>query len=138
MTLYISTPWRRMMQRRIMDQDGGPTSERDVFFPVDVKAEADAFVISALLPGVKPDDLNVQVVNETVSIQGSISHEDGDADSYLLQERPSGRFYRSLTLPDTLGFWGGGGGGGWGAVELITSMESVLTASRLSSSSVAL
>jgi HSP20 family protein len=102
MTLYISTPWRRMVQRKMLEQDGDFTAERDIFFPVDIKAEDDSFLISALLPGVKPEDLNVQVVNETVSIQGTISHDRSDKENYLLQERPGGHFYRSLTLPDSL------------------------------------
>jgi HSP20 family protein len=102
MTFYISTPWQHMMRRRMMGHDGESTVERDIFFPVDVKAENDSFLITALLPGVKPEDLNVQVVNETVSIQGNIENEQDKEHDYLLQERPSGRFYRTLTLPDTL------------------------------------
>lgn len=106
MTFYVSTPMarmarRNMMMNRFMDNDW-PTTQADVFVPVDVKAEDDAFVITALLPGVKSEDLNIQIVNETVSIQGELQNEREENSSYLLKERPSGKFYRVLTLPETL------------------------------------
>jgi len=105
MTLYISSPLARYMRQRMMDRfmDGDwPVSESEVTFPVDIKAEAESFVITALLPGVQPEDLNIQIVNETVSIQGEIKSEREENASYLLRERPSGKFYRVLNLPDAL------------------------------------
>lgn len=73
----------------------------DVLIPVDVKAEEDAYVVKAMIPGVSADDLNIQVVNETVTIQGEIKAEEEKGD-YLLHERPTGHFSRVLTLPDEL------------------------------------
>jgi HSP20 family protein len=73
----------------------------DVFIPVDVKAEDDAYVLSATIPGVSVDDLNIQVVNETVTIQGEIKAVEENG-GYLLRERPTGKFSRVLTLPDEL------------------------------------
>lgn len=74
----------------------------ELFIPVDVKAEDEAYVLSATIPGVSAQDLNIQVVNETVTIQGEIQVERIDEDHYLLSERPSGRFNRVITLPDAL------------------------------------
>jgi HSP20 family protein len=104
MTLYIN-PYTRRAARRMIERMVEPDwtgTERSVYFPVDVKAEEEAFVITALLPGIKPEDLNIQVVNETVSIQGEIKAVDDDNANYLIQERPSGKFVRTLTLPDPL------------------------------------
>jgi len=103
MTLYInpfSNRARRMLER-MAEPEWQPT-ERSIFFPVDVKAEDDAFTITALLPGLKAEDLNIQIVNETVSIQGEIKNVVEENASYLVQERPSGKFCRTLTLPDSL------------------------------------
>lgn len=99
MTFYISPFGRRSrrMVERMLDSDW-PMVESEVTFPVDVKAEQDAFVISALVPGLKPEDLNVQIVNETVTLQGEFKNEREESASYLIQERPSGRFCRTLTL----------------------------------------
>ncbi len=103
MTLYFTqTPHmtRRPWARRWMENE-----ERnqycDVFIPVDVKAEEEAYELTAMIPGVAVDDLNIQVVNETVTIQGEIKAAD-DSENYLLRERPTGHFSRVLTLPDEL------------------------------------
>ncbi|NLX12191.1 MAG: Hsp20/alpha crystallin family protein [Phycisphaerales bacterium] len=73
-----------------------------VYFPVDVKEEQDDYLIEAFLPGVIADDLDIRIVNETVTIQGEIFEKEGDQAHYLMRERPSGRFSRVLTLPDEL------------------------------------
>jgi HSP20 family protein len=106
MTIYL-TPFtrssHRQMVERMLRRAGYPEMmESDVYFPVDVKAEADAFTLTALLPGVRSEDLNVQIVNETVSIQGEYTYEHKDSDEYLLHELPNGRFSRVLTLPAEL------------------------------------
>ncbi|NPV75675.1 MAG: Hsp20/alpha crystallin family protein [Anaerolineae bacterium] len=103
MTLYISpfSNRARRMIERMVEPEWQPT-ERSVFFPVDVKAEEDAFTITALLPGLKAEDLNIQIVNETVSIQGEFKNDAESNANYLIQERPSGKFCRTLTLPDPL------------------------------------
>jgi len=100
MTLYI-TPFTRMARRRRY-QDPDWSMESDVIVPVDVKAEADAFHIEALIPGVDPDDISIQIVNETVSIQGEFKEKTDEKASYLLHEHPHGKFSRVLTLPYAL------------------------------------
>jgi HSP20 family protein len=106
MTLYVTNPFgymlRRRMLERMMDGDWTTSTESEVNFPVDVKAEEEAFVISAILPGIKAEDLNIQIVSETVSIQGEFKDERDPEGHYLLQERPSGRFNRVIELPDQL------------------------------------
>lgn len=104
MTLYVRTPYGRLPRYRHLCKYTNelPFEESEVFFPVDVKVEDDGFIITALLPGLKADDINIQVVNENVSLQGEFKNEiDTDA-AYILQERPSGKFYRTITLPDAL------------------------------------
>jgi HSP20 family protein len=91
---------RRPWARRWMDQEEHE-QYCDVFIPVDVKAEDDAYVLTAMIPGVSAEDLNIQVVNETVTIQGEIKSAEDKGD-YLLRERPTGHFSRVLTLPDEL------------------------------------
>lgn len=100
MTFYMTRfPRRaRQMMERMMESDW-PFVEREVIVPVDVKTGQDEFVITALLPGVKAEDLSIQIVNETVTIQGEIKNDRQEEASYLLMERPSGRFCRTLTLP---------------------------------------
>lgn len=102
MTIYI-TPFgrlpRRRMIERMMDPDWNQTTASELYFPIDVKAEDDGYTLTALLPGVHPEDLNVQVVNETVTIQGESKLTVDEKASYLLREIPSGSFSRTITLP---------------------------------------
>jgi HSP20 family protein len=106
MTIYV-TPFtrsarRRWMEHMMQDNDMPEMMENQVYFPVDVAHEADSFVVTALLPGVGPDDLNIQIVNETVSIQGELKHDRDEKTEYLLRELPEGRFSRVLNLPAPL------------------------------------
>ena len=104
MTIYIN-PIRRSARRRMMDElmrDWDDDYAPELTFPIDVKVENDSFVIKALLPGVKPEDLDIQIVNEIVTIAGELKAERDEDASYLLAERPSGKFHRVLTLPTPL------------------------------------
>ena len=103
MTFYFTTPMntvtRRRLNRWFTDM---PDAAPEVSFPIDIKNEAEAYVISALLPGVTADDLNIQVQNDVLTIQGEMKHSREENESFLLQERPSGKFFRSFELPDAV------------------------------------
>lgn len=103
MAFYI-TPFTRVSRRwaRPYRAENDVENEVDVFVPVNVRADGDDFVISALIPGVKADKLSIQVVNETVTIEGEIPAETAEDARYLLQERPSGKFYRVIRLAQPL------------------------------------
>lgn len=104
MAMYV-TPLNRMRRRmweRPYQEEQWPEAECDVFVPVNVKAGSDDFIITALLPGVKAEDLSIQVVNETVILQGDIKPAADEKDNYLLRECPAGRFYRMIRLPEPL------------------------------------
>jgi HSP20 family protein len=73
-------------------------------FPIrlDVESREDAFVISALLPGLNPEDVNIQITEEIVTIQGELKLEEDEKATWLLRERSRGRFSRSIELPVSL------------------------------------
>lgn len=101
MTLYV-TPARRAHRRHMLDEimrdwDENYTSE--LTFPIDVAADNDAFTIKALLPGVSADDLDIQIVNEIVTISGELKADREEGANYLLAEIPGGKFHRVITLP---------------------------------------
>jgi HSP20 family protein len=105
MNVYF-TPSRRLTRRAYArpyrEENEWAEVEYDVFVPVNVKAEAEDFVITALLPGVHADDLSIQVINETVTIQGEIKDLAQEGDSFLVRECPVGKFYRVIRLPEAL------------------------------------
>ena len=94
MTFYIQPyPYRRM-SRRMAALNGG--SSREHFLNVNVRDEEDTFVLSALVPGLKADDLNIQVLEDVVRIEGEFQANEED---YLLRELPNGSFSRVLRMP---------------------------------------
>jgi HSP20 family protein len=90
MTFYIQPyPYRRMAAL-----NGG--SSREHFLNVNVRDEEDTFVLNALVPGLKADDLNIQVLEDVVRIEGEFN---SNEEEYLLNELPSGSFRRVLRMP---------------------------------------
>ena len=107
MTLYV-TPRRRLAHlRQAMEQmmDEGMTetpAEREMLLAVDVRANDEAYDISALVPGLDAEDLEIEVLNNTVTIRGEFKACTEENTKYLVCELPNGRFSRSLTLPTAL------------------------------------
>ncbi len=97
MPYYISThPYR--LARRWFDENGYEPIP-DFTLAVDVREEDDAYIVNALVPGLKADDLNVQILDDMVTIQGEFKGDDSD---YLLRELPHGSFKRTLRMPISL------------------------------------
>jgi HSP20 family protein len=67
---------------------------------VDVYEEGDNLVVETQLPGLTADDINVSVENGVLTISGQAEEERKER-NYLLREKRSGRFTRSLQLPPT-------------------------------------
>lgn len=63
---------------------------------VNVQEQDDVYVLSALVPGLKADDLNIQVLEDVVRIEGEYAP---DENEYLMRELPHGSFTRTLRLP---------------------------------------
>ena len=91
MTLYIQPyPYRRVARRVAC------APEADRALPVNIREEEQAYVLTALVPGLKADDLNIQIVEDVVRIEGAFQQ---DENEYLLNELPRGAFRRVLRLP---------------------------------------
>jgi HSP20 family protein len=84
---------------RLMDGLMRTTGKRVTGFTpaADVHETADEYLVKVDLPGVKSEDVNVEVTDNVLSISGSrVPAETGGAQ---LIERPYGSFARSFTLP---------------------------------------
>jgi HSP20 family protein len=71
--------------------------EREVRLPLDVYTTPSEIVILANVPGLKPEDVNITLENDTLSISGEIKAPMENVD-YIFQERPYGKFSRVLTI----------------------------------------
>ena len=75
------------------------TSGGGAFPPLNVFRKNDDIVIVAEAPGLKKDELEIQVKGRTIQIAGGKNLAYGDRISLHRRERTTGRFSRSLDLP---------------------------------------
>jgi HSP20 family protein len=67
---------------------------------VDLWETKDAYHLRADLPGVTPDQIEINATGDSVTITGEMkSVTDVSEDGWLRQERRTGKFQRSFTLP---------------------------------------
>ncbi len=77
----------------------GITANRGVFPPVNIFEKGGDLVLVAELPGIKKEDLQLQVKENTVRIAGERILSYGENISYHRIERNSSKFDRTLKLP---------------------------------------
>jgi len=57
-------------------------------------------VVEAALPGLKPEDISIDITGDTLTIKGeSKAEQEVKREEYLYQERRYGAFSRSVVLP---------------------------------------
>ncbi len=80
--------------------------EREVdghYFPLDIYHTPEAVVAKAVLPGLKPEDVEITVDRNVLTIRGKSSGEtEVKEDSYLRREWHYGTFSRMVALPEGL------------------------------------
>lgn len=85
-----------------------PRSNEEVFASewtpvVDIKDEKDKFVIHADVPGVKANDIEVNLEKGILTIKGKREYEQKEEkDNYVHVERSKGSFMRRFSLPDSV------------------------------------
>lgn len=68
--------------------------------PLDVHETEDEIVVSAALPGMKADDLDITITGQTLMLRGELkADEEVKREQYLYRERRHGAFSRSVQLP---------------------------------------
>ena len=68
---------------------------------VDIREEAERFVILADLPGVDPAQIEINMDKGILSIKGERKAEEADGKRYSRQERAHGVFFRRFALPES-------------------------------------
>jgi len=71
--------------------------EREIRLPVDAYTTPDEVVIIASIPGVEPDDVEITLEGETLTIRGEFPAPP-EGVNYVLRERAHGKFCRILTI----------------------------------------
>ena len=78
---------------------------REWSIALDIVQEDDRYVVRASLPGIAPENIEVSVDHDVLTIKGRAEAEAEDQredGNYMGRERRSGSFMRSLRLPESL------------------------------------
>jgi HSP20 family protein len=101
---YMS-PWREMdrLQRemnRLFSDVSGRNRVAPSFPAMNVWTNQEGAVVTAELPGVNPDDIDIAVVGDTLTLNGARQPEElQEGERYHRQERGFGKFTRTFQLP---------------------------------------
>jgi HSP20 family protein len=105
MTVVRYEPWALLNRlHRQLDQTFENTAGEASWAPaVDVHEEAQRFIVSADLPGVKPADIEVTADKGVLTLRGERQVEQrGVEGHYSRVERVSGKFVRTFSLPENV------------------------------------
>jgi HSP20 family protein len=71
--------------------------------PVDIYEDAHKIVLKLEVPGMKQEDLDIQLENNTLTVRGERKFEKEEKEeNFHRVERRYGSFYRSFTIPNTV------------------------------------
>lgn len=70
-------------------------------FPVDISDRGDEITVSAELPGLRKQDLDISVRKDKLQIVADFGDDDGEA-TYLKRERGRGEMRRVIQLPEPI------------------------------------
>lgn len=74
-----------------------------VFSPnVDIYETEQAITLLADLPGVKKEDLNIDLRDNILTLSGDVQVIEGENEAYLIAEYGVGRYYRQFTLSQVI------------------------------------
>ena len=99
---------RQAMDRMLEDSFIHPSrvpgiSGQATAIPIDMYQTPNEVMIKATLPGIKPDDVDITITGDTLSIKGETKvEEEIKREDYIYHERRYGSFNRTLALPGGL------------------------------------
>ncbi len=89
----------RMFDQSISSYGREPVSARTWAPPVDITETEDAITLHVEVPGINPEDINIQVEGGTITIKGERKFEKEEKGTQFVRtERTYGLFQRSFTL----------------------------------------
>ena len=71
---------------------------------MDVSVDGDSYLIELIVPGLVAEDIEIEIVEKTIEIQGEFKAPEEDV-KFLRKERPSGKFRRLIRLRPNSLYW---------------------------------
>ncbi len=102
MSMYIK-PYSRYQSRPVHHHPAHQwdSAQSEIHVPLNVRVDDNSYVIDMIVPGLEPDDVEIEIVEKTIIIQGEFKAADEDI-KFLRREIPSGKFRRVIRLPKLL------------------------------------
>ena len=83
--------------------EGDPVSTASFVPPVDIYEDEHKIVLKLEVPGMKQEDLDIQLENNTLTVRGERKFEQEEKEENFHRiERRYGIFYRAFTIPNTV------------------------------------
>lgn len=101
----VLSPMKDMkeMKEKPRDIETDFEEERDGQLTVDVYQTNDAIILKTMVAGVRPDDLDISITRDMVTIRGKREEERSiGTDNYFVRELYWGSFSRSISLPEEI------------------------------------
>ena len=71
--------------------------------PLDLRETEDSYVVETVLPGAKPENVDISVLGDSLRITAEVRDEgERSGEKWLVRERRYGRFERSINLPSNV------------------------------------
>jgi HSP20 family protein len=71
--------------------------------PLDVSESDQAYTVCASIPGIKPEELEITLQNNLLTIRGEMkSEQEREGEQWHLRERRFGQFQRTISLPSNV------------------------------------
>lgn len=98
--MYTYNTFDDVLELRNMIDDffKGSTVRRKNYPYTSLNEENDQITIKAVVPGVSPENINIELVDNTLVIEGEKKSDYND-NPYLRKERSFGKFKKSIKLP---------------------------------------
>ncbi|MFZ0594577.1 MAG: Hsp20/alpha crystallin family protein [Bryobacteraceae bacterium] len=104
---FSSSPFalmRRMSEEmdRVFGQSGGQSAGQNMWYPpIEVAEQNGRLEVRADLPGIKPEDVKVEITGDSLTIRGERKYEhEQQTGRFHRSERRYGEFYREIALPE--------------------------------------
>ncbi len=103
MTYYLSTPQIEARKRFLRNMiENSYDRERVMSFPMDLYGKADEYVLTAMLPGLTAEDVDIQFNNGILTISGEYADKRVEGDEYFFSELPVGKFSRAIEINEPI------------------------------------
>lgn len=97
-----STGLQKRQDAQVQQAVEPASNERLFIAPTDIRETNESIVLTADMPGVKPEGVDVTLENNVLTVRGTVADEYRSAEAPAYEEYESGNYQRSFTLSDEI------------------------------------